>query len=90
MVALVVTFQHRIHALEHVLRHDVGEEAQPPAVDAQQRDAAAGHQARGIEQRAVAADDHGELGPGHQFDVVDRGGQLRRTLAAAKNAGRAW
>ncbi len=47
---------------QHVLRHDVGEEAQPAAVDAEQRHGVARHQARGVQQRAIAADGDDEVG----------------------------
>jgi len=55
--------QHAVHILEHGSRADVGEKAQPAAVDPQQRHRMSRHQARGIQQGAVAADGHDQIGP---------------------------
>ena len=46
---------------------DVGEEAEPAAVDAEQRHVAAGRQARGVQQRAVAADGDQQVGAVRQL-----------------------
>ena len=63
LVDTAAALQSGIEAVEHVLRHDIGEKAQPAAVDAQQRYARLGHQPGGIEQRAVTADDDSQLRP---------------------------
>ena len=67
----------RVHRGQHVLRHDVGEEPEAPAVDAEHRHAVARDQARGVQQRAVTADGDDQVGTlaKHPFrDACDRGG----------------
>ncbi len=84
VVGEAAVFQGGIHALEHVLRHHIGEEPEPAPVDAQHRNAAGGHQARRVEQRAVATDHDGKLRAGHQFGVIDRGSEVGELLARGR------
>ncbi len=59
-----VSVEHGIDADGDILRHDVGQEPEPPAIDAQQRNFAPDHQARRLQQRAIAADCNHEIGLG--------------------------
>ena len=54
-VAFATAFERRVHGSKHVLGEDVGEEAQPAAIDANQGYAAMGDEARRIEKCSVAA-----------------------------------
>ena len=56
-IARAAALERIVHALEHVLRHHVGEETEPAAIDAEHGNAAGGDQARRIEHGTVAADD---------------------------------
>ncbi len=56
LFARELAFEGGVDVRQHVLRHDVGEEAEPAAVDAEERHVVTGHQARAVEQGAVAAD----------------------------------
>jgi len=65
-ILAVAAIQHRIDILEHRIGADIGQKSQPPAVDAQQRHAMRGDQARRVQQRAVAADGDDEIGTGRE------------------------
>ncbi len=52
----VVAGENRVDRLEHVLGRDVRQEPEAAAIDSEQRHAALGHMASGVQQRAVAAD----------------------------------
>ncbi len=61
-VAAVAALEHVVEAVEHLHGADVGEKAQPAAIDAEQRHVAIIREPRGVQQRAVAADRDQELG----------------------------
>ena len=85
-VGLQLARERRIHPLQHVLRHDIGEEAEAAAIDAEQRHGVARHQARRVQQRAIAADGDQEVGPRAQLGVGDsrdaRAGHAGRVVLA--------
>ena len=83
MVLVVLARQHRSERLAVAAQRDVGDEAQPPLVDADQRNAEARQLSRDAEHGAVAADDDrdvallAELGRA-QRAVVGQAGVERR------------
>ena len=85
-VGLQLARERRIHPLQHVLRHDIGEEAEAAAIDAEQRHGVARHQARRVQQRAIAADGDHEVGPRAELGVSDsrdaRAGHAGRVVLA--------
>jgi heat-inducible transcriptional repressor len=95
MVGLTAAFKRGVHALEHVLRHDISEETKPAPVDSQHRSAAGSEKAGRVEQRAISPDDNGKLGSRHQIIVVDYRDQIaeidtgRRALDQRGEAARA-
>ena len=58
---------------EHVLGHDVGEEADAAAVDPEERHAVARYQARRVQERAVPADRDDEVGARAELLLSDAG-----------------
>ena len=60
----ILAREYRVDVFQHRIGADVGQESQPPAIDAEQWNRVAGHQARGVEQRAVPADHDHEIGAG--------------------------
>mmetsp|Transcript_4846 Transcript_4846/g.17211 ORF Transcript_4846/g.17211 Transcript_4846/m.17211 type:complete len:524 (+) Transcript_4846:2418-3989(+) len=89
---LVIAGQHRRQRLAPALGGDVGDEAQPALVDAQQRDAVTRHFTGKAEHGAVAANHHrqvalaAQLVGGQRFIVgeagVERGVRLQRDIQA--------
>ena len=67
----VVAGENRVERLEHVLGRDVGEKAEAAAIDADERNVACGDVARGVQQRAVAADRDDEVGAVRDLALVD-------------------
>ena len=51
----------------------IGQEPEPAAIDAEQRHAVPGHQARRVEQGAVPADGDDEVGAGAELRLGDAG-----------------
>ena len=63
--------ENRVERLEHVLGRDVGEKAEPAAIDADEWNVACGDVARGVQQSAVAADSDHEVGAVSDLALVD-------------------
>ena len=80
----VVAGEDRVERVEHVLGRHVRQEAQAAAVDADERHVARGDVARGVQQRAVAADRDDQVGFGGDLALVD----VRRALERARRIGR--
>jgi hypothetical protein len=59
---LAAALERIVDALEHAIGADVGEKAEPAAVDAEHRDRACGRQPGRLEHRAVAAHRHQQVG----------------------------
>jgi hypothetical protein len=71
-IADKVAVEHPAQHLEHGLRADVGQEAEPAAVDADERDGRTGHQRSRMQHRAVTADGDDQVAALAQFRGLDR------------------
>jgi hypothetical protein len=71
-LALAAALERVIHALEHALGPDVGQEPEPAAVDAEDRDVAGGGHAGRVQHRAVAADRNQQVSPAREFRLRDQ------------------
>jgi hypothetical protein len=74
--------EHRIDVFEHGIRADVGQESEPPAIDAEQGHGAARHQVCGVEQRAVPADRDDEVGARRKLQFRAANDAVLRELEA--------
>ena len=63
----VLAVEYRGNGLEHGVERNVGQESEPPLIDADQRHVTGRKGARNVEHGAVAADDDGEIGFAAQF-----------------------
>ena len=61
LLAFELAFERGVHGRDHVLRHHVGQEPETAAVDSEQRHVMTRHEARAVEQGAVAADGDEEI-----------------------------
>ena len=83
---LVVAGDHRREHFGELAHGDVGDEAEPPLVDAHQRQAEARQLARDAEHRAVSAEHHRQVALAAEFGGLERaiagdaGGQRRLLL----------
>ena len=90
-VAFAAPVQRRVHRGEHVLRQHVGEEAEPAAIDAEQRDTDDARPGARHEACAVAADGDDQVGPlgdlGLPAPVDEFAAMHRAGSPAGKSAG---
>ena len=79
-LGLAAALQGVVHALEHAVGTDVGQEPESSAIDAEHRHVAGGGHAGGVQHGAVAADGDQQVGPARELRLRDERDRQRTEI----------